>query len=53
MTGLKNISPKNKKTSALFFQLNIQKSVSIIYTEINIGNPKESRLNHGKVFGGT
>jgi len=40
-------------TKALFFQLNIQETVRITYSITSTGKPKESRLNHGKIFGGT
>ncbi|EFK37408.1 hypothetical protein HMPREF0204_10181 [Chryseobacterium gleum ATCC 35910] len=46
-------NPANINTNALFFQLNIQNMVRIKYKIISTGNPKESRLNHGKIFGGT
>ncbi|MET3529694.1 hypothetical protein DRF59_05285 [Chryseobacterium flavum] len=40
------------KTNALFFQLNTQKTVNIIYAIIRTGKPKESKLNHGNILGG-
>ncbi|WP_262696731.1 hypothetical protein [Chryseobacterium sp. 3008163] len=40
------------KTNALFFQEKIQKKVSKTYPIIKTGNPKDSRLNQGKTFGG-
>jgi len=39
--------------NARFFQENIQKNVIRTYPIINKGNPKEIRLNQGKIFGGT